>query len=411
VQLLTRRDKCSRGVATEARVSRSSPARTTMIAVAVVAAGAAVVAWCWRQACERAAWKEVHARALALAPPRHVGTIAHEPLLGPARPGRADEGYRLAAARYDDAQQLELGRDPPAPWQSLAEELVAEQPLPADIAGRLAPFAAMLAALAAGAASDTIELAAFLTPLQSWQRPFDLDDLRGHTPIGITPLATTALVAARDDLSHARWASAIQRTADVLTLARDQLDAGHGLYDLMGACQARTCCELWSDAALARLPPESLRQLGSVLMRLDAAAPPASTCARDACLLLVELAIADASFDAEPQQLAQYLDAVAALPAATAPWSVREPALAAAAACLPPALRADLPQIERFRRDALARVRLLRMAVACHLGDAPPRLADPLGDGALRVEPFADWIRLASGDGIDDEPIERVVRR
>ena len=58
-------------------------------------------------------------------------------------------------------------------------------------------------------------------------------------------------------------------------------------------------------------------------------------------------------------------------------------------------------EFAELRRDAVTRLRLLRLAVAYLLADELPRLADPLGDGQIRVEVDGDRLHCASsGDGL-----------
>jgi hypothetical protein len=66
----------------------------------------------------------------------------------------------------------------------------------------------------------------------------------------------------------------------------------------------------------------------------------------------------------------------------------------------PPNGRAELLQIPTpsRRRDALARVRLLRMAAAYRAGVAVPALQDPYSDGPLQQKGGAFWSAGATGD-------------
>ncbi len=54
---------------------------------------------------------------------------------------------------------------------------------------------------------------------------------------------------------------------------------------------------------------------------------------------------------------------------------------------------------EEQLREAAARLRLLRLAVAFQLGSALPALRDPFGEGDLRAEVHGDRATFASGDG------------
>jgi hypothetical protein len=53
-------------------------------------------------------------------------------------------------------------------------------------------------------------------------------------------------------------------------------------------------------------------------------------------------------------------------------------------------------QLESAWRWSVADLRLLRLAVAWHLGASMPRLEDPMGDGPLEVAPTAYGVHLTS---------------
>ena len=71
----------------------------------------------------------------------------------------------------------------------------------------------------------------------------------------------------------------------------------------------------------------------------------------------------------------------------------------------------NLVSAEQSLREGIAAVRLLRMAVALHRGEDAPPLPDPLGDGALRVEPAAEGTRLSSAGTAARPQLVRIVRR
>ena len=58
------------------------------------------------------------------------------------------------------------------------------------------------------------------------------------------------------------------------------------------------------------------------------------------------------------------------------------------------------------RREALVRLRMLRLAVATHLGESLPVLADALGDGPLRAETTDLGVRFTSASS----RVQRVAR-
>lgn len=336
---------------------------------------------------EREAWQRVRARAAAMSAPFARGVEPHAPLLGTAQPGFADQHYVAATERWYAV--------PPVAGESELYELLAMDELPASTQARLASLQPVLDALAAGVAADQIDFRTFLASETG--------------PVGMW-IGTAALVAARCDLAGGLPASAVQRTADVLTLARDQLRAGPAFYELIAVAQVFNGCELWSDARLRALPAAEQRQLAEVLLRFDLMSPPATSCAASQAEHYVSISELEPRFRGESTQLDAYLTAVEALPDDNAPWSAREPALAAAAACLPASHSSQLPYVESARRDAVARIRLLRMALAFHLGESVPVLLDPFGDGPLQTDERADGRRFASRGESDGKPIERLVR-
>ncbi len=344
---------------------------------------------------DREEWRRVRARAAAISAPFARGVEAHAPLLGTPQPGFADRHYVAATERCNAIPRA--GDGEPEMY-----ELLAMEELPANVQSRLAPYQPVLDALAAGATADQIDSRTFRETL-----------VRERDPLvpGITWVGTAALVVARHDLAGGHHGSAVQRSADLLTLASDQLRVGMGLYDLIAAAYASGVCELWSDTRLRALPASEQRQLAELLLRFDLVCSPATSCAAGEAAHHASIAELDPAFRGDPAQLDAYLTAVEALPDEAAPWSAREPALAAASACLPASHRSHLPEIERARRDALVRIRLLRMALAHLLGEAVPVLLDPFGEGALLTEERADGQRFASRGESDGKPIERLVRK
>jgi hypothetical protein len=322
---------------------------------------------------------------------------AHAPLLGAAQPGFADRHYRAATDKFNSSK--------PQGDEPFLYELLEMDELPPETEAMLARHEAALTELAAGAAADQIDYRTFCEVLATGYED-KVRRLVTSTEVGIA-----ALLAARRDLASGRHGSAVQWAADLLTVARDQFGAGVPIYDLFAASYVHGVCELWSDSRLRALPAAEQRRLAEVLLRFDSTCSPATSCAVLAARHLAEVCELGEERDAGPEQIDAHLRAVAALPGVEAPWSVREPALAAASACLPEVVRTELVQIESSRREAIARVRLLRLAVAHHLGEPLPVLPDPFGEAPLQTSEHEGGLRFAScGKGSEDKPIERIVR-
>ena len=372
--------------------------RSWTIAVLVVSVTATVLYVARSRSEEREAWQRVRGRAAAMAAPFARGVEAHAPLLGAAHPGFADRHYCAPTDQFGSSTRQ--GDEP------FLYELLAMDELPPETEARLVRHQAALTELAAGAAADQIDYSTF--------RKVPGIEHKGKEPVGllaISEVGTAALLAARRDLATGRHSSAVQRTADLLTVARDQFGAGVPIYDLFAASYVHGVCELWSDPRLRDLPAAEQRQLAEVLLRFDTACGPATSCVSCAAQHLVEICAQHDDPPVGPEQIDAHLTAVTALPGDEAPWSARQPALAAAQACLPQSCRIDLVAIECSRREAIARVRLLRMAVAHHLGERVPVLRDPFGEESLQTSEHEGGLRFASsGKGAGDEPIERIVR-
>lgn len=365
-------------------------------AIAIAAAAIAVRVWLNHRDSDTA-WQRVREGAAAL-PPLAAGEQPHAPLLGASRSGEAAACYVAAIESgprdYNDASEAD------EVWQRV------DGPLPGDAAELLAPYRPALDALAAGAACDRVDPATFAAP--AW-----------HAAAGKgTLLGGLVAFTIRHELAQGRPDAALQRTADLLTFARDQMLLGLGCHEMQGSKNVSLCCATWTGDTLAALPPPQLRTFAEVLQRLDAELPPARATDKE-CRLVVDIVMRDPpATGVEPHQLAAYVDAMRSLPAPDAAWPVRERALAKASRCLGEQHAAvmDLALLEYMRRAALAELRLLRMAIAHHLGEAMPPLPDPFGDGALTVtDDGAGGLRIASrgnATGIyQGEPLERRIRK
>jgi hypothetical protein len=354
----------------------------------------------WRQERQtRDVWKRVFERAAAIAAPFAPTEKAHAPLLGEAQLGEAGAHYRLATRLAREAAQ----RDKQEP--ALLDVL--ELPhLPADLAERLAPLREALDTLAAGAACDRIDKRLFVDELENptWD---EVAGLPVPAMAGTVHIYKIALTAMRAELEAGNTDAAMRRTVALLTLARDQALLDMATHELLATAGISFVDTTWSDERLRALPPGALRTFATALQRWDEGVSPASRSALSECAIAARRAAASRVPRAAACE--RYLDAVRALPPETATWSVREPALAAAAALLPD-IGAPLDYVERHRRATCAKVRLLRMAIAHHLDERLPALPDPLADGPLLVTERDGERVFASRALLDGKPIERTVR-
>lgn len=346
------------------------------------------------------AWDAAVGRAMALVAQYAPAETSHAPLLG--EPIRGE-----AVACFEDASSRERqhGDDEEPPWSVV----MAMDTLPTDIATRLQPLLPAFDRLAAGAAADRIDQRLFFAPLlraahdRARIPPVEL-------PIGTALLTSPALTAARADFAAGRTEAAVQRTATVLTLARDQFGIGVGVYDLSAAIHIFGVDRVWNDDRLRRLPATEQKMFALALERFEQAVAPATRSMFGDFAWALRLGGLSQRRFCTAAKLGSHADALAALPPESAPWPVRESALAKVAASWP-ALARDLVEIERNRRQAIAQVRLLRMALALHLGEACPPLGDPLAEGQLSVSERDGQTLLASRTAVDGKSIERLVKR
>lgn len=111
------------------------------------------------------------------------------------------------------------------------------------------------------------------------------------------------------------------------------------------------------------------------------------------------------------------VELAAELAAATAlPWPQRQRHIdGVIERCHPqqnPILAVAIPNLvsaEEHQRLVLTRLRLLRCAVACHLGEVPPQLADPFGTGPLIRRQVGSGVHFESVGAGRLRPIERRV--
>jgi hypothetical protein len=216
-----------------------------------------------------------------------------------------------------------------------------------------------------------------------------------------------------------------------IAISRDQLAGATPLEQLIGAWLLDLCADALDDEWLAALPAPLLADVAVAVARADLPRLPLQMPVRW-CTHLVAILASDREL--EPHELG--------MPSSLLAWrhgfSVRSAGIARACA-LVAAVRAfvdatpgnegwparrrrlevlvaedvarggpwvtplldDLAAREAAVRRAIAKLRLLRVAVAAAAGQEPPVLQDPLGDGPLRCEVATDgrWVRSGEAGG------------
>ena len=348
---------------------------------------------------QKAAWDTAVGRTLAVVAPYAPAELPHAPLLGEPIHGEAVADFE-AASEWRGLH----GEGEEPPWY----EVMAMDKLPADLDARLQPLLPAFDRLAAGAAADRIDERKFLALfLRETNELYTLPPRA--LPIGTALLTSPALTAARVDLAAGRPEAAVQRTAAVLTLARDQFGIDFGVYDLIAAVHVAVVDQVWNDDRLRSLPASAQKSFAVALGRFDETVAPATRCMFGECARALQVNEQRQRRFCTAADLRAYADALPALPAESAPWAVREPALASFSRAS--RWTGDLVYIERYRRRAIAQVRLLRMALAMYLGEVMAPLDDPLAHGQIAVTERDGQTVLASRAAFDGKPIERLVKR
>lgn len=293
----------------------------------------------------------------------------------------------VALAMHSRSLDVPAGIELPPDLQSPLEldSLLTREQLPAGLGDCLAPAVTMLSAAASADRIDYMQVRR---------------DLLGGAPIG-----AAAVLAARLELAAGRPGAAVQRTADLLTIARDLFAANEHRLDAIASLHVLRVCQLWSDAALGSLPGAELQRLAAVATRFVAdCAPNSNALPAEASWLVRELAAGSGAMG--PADADLLLTAIEAVPAA--PWRERQVALAALKQVGWPG---DPLFVEQQRRSALAAFRMLAMAIEHHRGQPLVPLMDPLGDAALSVTADGDDVVLRSQGHQPAAPLERRVRR
>lgn len=244
--------------------------------------------------------------------------------------------------------------------------------------------------------------------------------------------ANLSLFEARARRHEGRGHDAVRLTLAVMTMGAACVDDGVLINQMVGAAIVAIAVDAWSDDALRRADDAALRAFAAGLERLDVRLP--TTIDLDA-----ELEQMAAALQAVPEQgewcgpgtwrygfSTRWMCADAFLALAGAaerlraagdrPWPARrrlfERELQALADSPNPAAQVIGPNLdacERQLRWNVAHLRLLRQAIALHLGE-PAALPDPLGDGPLQVTRDGAWATLASAGDDDRGQLRRRAR-
>lgn len=256
--------------------------------------------------------------------------------------------------------------------------------------------------------------------VETMQRGAHATDIRalpaGAPPTHVTNLLTArwitnfAVDAAERALDAGEPRRAVERTLDALTFGHDIVRRGALIDQMVGGALLAIVAEAWTDAQLARLDGASRQLLADGLARLDRLLDPAVDGIGELVTTLRSVAGALPGSGYAPSLEAwafgfsnrwMFADAfvhttsfVRALERERKrPWPQRQALIQLELQELTtrhqnPMLAMLVPAydaVERNRREVVAMVRLLRMAVALHQGVSQPPLADPLGDGAIAV--------------------------
>lgn len=271
-------------------------------------------------------------------------------------------------------------------------------------------------------------------------RPPDIDALERfpgliHALDASTALGWDAIAAcgAGDD------EQAAEILCDGLLFGADLLALPGAVAEALGAQVLERMTQVLDATQVARLSPGALRLLAQGLAAVDATVSPCTDAILWTALWAAHLPATpgircdealgiewwtnwrflfspDAMCDAAVVELAR--DAAAADAAASLAWPERWRLLATLAQrhrqSDNPAIRAlalGWHDHEAARRRALVHLRLLRLAVALHLGEQPEPLPDPLGPGLLQVEDTAGgWTLRSGGDPLTGSIVREVVR-
>ena len=244
--------------------------------------------------------------------------------------------------------------------------------------------------------------------------------------------ANLALFEARAARHEGRGHDAVRITTAVMAMGAACVEDGVLINQMVGAAIVAIAVDAWPDDALRSVDEATLRALAAGLRRIDARLPTSL----DLDAELVQLAAAliavpdptdwcglggwrygfSARWMCADAYLALARTAERLRAAEDRPWPARqrvfEQELGALASMPNEAAQMIAPNLdacERQLRWNVAHLRLLRQAVALHLG-AADSLADPLADGPLQVQHQVDHVTLASAGDDGRGQLRREVR-
>lgn len=299
---------------------------------------------------------------------------------------------------------------------------------PDEAAALLDRYAPALAVLRAGAHSRDAR------PAVDWRAGYShhvFNLLVARDLVHAAVLTQQRLRAAGSELA------AVELLLSAATFGCDLLHAPTLIDQMVGvSLLTAATCDALADEDLQALSPAGLRALAEGLARLDARCPATLDFSGEALLAAHAMLQQQSPYSVEARgtawqawrqgfswrlaraetalvqaELAAELAATAALP-----WPQRQRHIEGMIErCRPhqnPILAVAIPNLvsaEEHLRLVMTRLRLLRCAVACHLGEVPPQLADPFGTGPLVCKQVGSGMHFESVGAGRLRPIERRV--
>lgn len=364
-----------------------------------------------------ASWERMAATASRNADERAARDARRPALWGGTRSGAAMTHYRraiaLAAELHDgdaDAMRAMVRRS--------------DRELAADAGDLRARWQPVLAELRLGAHCDDGRL-----PEPDRDEPYHTVNL-----LTVRAVVNAAIFEARA-LRHAgRHREAVEWSLDAATLGADFAQRGLLIHQMIGAALLSIAThEAWTDAALRELDPAALALLGEGLARLDAYVPERIHCGDELAYLAHHLRRGKQRFWSgltceawaygfstrwmAADAFNRVAQVSARIDAQELAWPQRKQAmqreLEACQSALNPLLATmsvNYPAAEQTVRQTLAKLRMLRLAVALHRGQANAIMADPLASGDLAIDVLDDGFAIHGAARRNDAPIVREVR-
>ncbi len=368
-----------------------------------------------------ASWREMLQRSQELQQQVAARDPHREPLWGEATAGKAFDHYERAAGI---AKELS-GDDHAELVASLRMTDATVTDATAELRARWRPA---LQAMQLGARCDQAE------PPPYWH-----DDPQAGIPnlLACRWIMNMAILEARVQRLAGHTQTAVQWSLDAATFASDTVRRGPLIRQMIGVALVAIAYSAWSEPALQQLDGTALELLANGLARLDAQLPRHLGYEDELLFLashlervpeegvgLGSLAAWHYGFSTRwmtANAFTRFADAMQRLDDGThgagdERWQARRTRLNATFASLAnsgnPASSLMTPNLvaaEQNLREALAQVRILRIAVELHRGHPAPELADPCGDGPITVMREDDGWRLRSAAHGQGHSMERFV--